>query len=105
MTQLDEQDSARWWGSVSIFFLFLFLFFLGLHPQHMEVPRLGLESELQLLAYVTATAMPAPSRACDLYHSSQQCWVLNPLSEARIEPATSWFLVRFVSAVPSWELP
>ena len=30
--------------------------FLGLHPQHMEVPRLRVQSELQLLAYATATA-------------------------------------------------
>ena len=38
-------------------FLFLFLFFfLGLHPWHMEVPRLGVKSELQLPAYTTATA-------------------------------------------------
>ena len=33
------------------FFLFLFFFFfLGLHLWHMEVPRLGAEWELQLLA-------------------------------------------------------
>ena len=30
---------------------FSFLFFLGLHPRHMEVPRLGVGLELQLLAY------------------------------------------------------
>jgi len=34
-------------------------FFLGPHPQHMEVPRLGAESELQLLA------MPQP-RQCQI---------------------------------------
>ena len=27
-----------------------FLVFLGLHPQHMEIPRLGVKSELQLTA-------------------------------------------------------
>ena len=37
-----------------------FFVFLGLHPRHMEVPRLGLKSELQLLAYTTATATPDP---------------------------------------------
>jgi len=37
--------------------LFFFFLLLGLHLQHMEVPRLGVESELQLLAYTTATAM------------------------------------------------
>ena len=26
----------------------IFFCFLGLHPQHIEVPRLGVESELQL---------------------------------------------------------
>ena len=50
---------------------------------HMEVPRLGAELELQLLAYTTATASQEPSPICDLYHSSQQCWILNPLSESR----------------------
>ena len=32
----------------------------------MEVPRLGVEPELQLLAYTTATAMLDPSHICDL---------------------------------------
>ena len=36
------------------------LIFLGLHQRHMEVPALGVELELQLLAYTTATAMPDP---------------------------------------------
>ena len=49
----------------------------------MEVPKLGVESELQLLAYTTATAMPDPSRVCDLHHSPWQRRILNPLSEAR----------------------
>ena len=38
--------------------LFLGVFsplFLGLHLQHMEVPSLGVNSELQLPAYTTAT--------------------------------------------------
>ena len=49
----------------------------------MEVPRVGVELELQLPAYVTATATPNPSHICDLHHSSRQRWILNPLSEAR----------------------
>jgi len=65
------------------FFFFVFCLFLGLHPRHMEVPRLGVESELLLPAYTTATAMPDPSRIFDLHHSSQQHLILNPLSEAR----------------------
>ena len=49
----------------------------------MEVPRLGVESELQMSAYTTATAMPDRTCICDLYHSSWQCQILNPLGEAR----------------------
>lgn len=40
--------------------LFLFWSFLGPHLRHTEVPKLGVESELQLPAYTTATAMPDP---------------------------------------------
>ena len=38
----------------------------------MEVSSLGVESELQLLAYTTATATWDLSHIFDLYHSSQQ---------------------------------
>ena len=64
-------------------YLFFSFCFLGLHLWHMEVSRLGVESELQLLACTTATATQDPSCICDLHHSSQQCQILNPLSEAR----------------------
>ena len=59
------------------------LFFLGPYLRHMEVPRLGVESELQLPAYTTATATSDPSSICDLHRSSWQHRILNPLSEAR----------------------
>ena len=49
----------------------------------MEVPRLGVQSELQPLAYTRATAMRDPNHVCDLHHSSQQCGILNLLSKAR----------------------
>ena len=60
-------------------FLFFYFFF---HSWHVEVPRLGVKSELQLPAYTTATAMQNLSRICDLYHSSRQHQILNPLSKA-----------------------
>ena len=45
----------------SVFLFSLFLSFLGeTHPWHMEVPRLGVESELQLPTYATATATLHP---------------------------------------------
>ena len=49
----------------------------------MEVPRLGVESELQLPAYTTATATGDPSHVYDLHHSSGHRRILNPLNKAR----------------------
>ena len=63
--------------------LLLFFVFLGPYPWHMEVPRLGVESELLLLAYATATATPDLSCVCDPHHRPWQCGILNPLSKAR----------------------
>ena len=60
-----------------------FLFFLRPHSWHMEIPRLGVELEQQPLAYATATATWDPSFVCNLHHSSQQGWILNPLIGAR----------------------
>ena len=80
--------------------IFFFFCFLGPHPQHMEVPRLGVKSDLQLPAYTTATATRDPSCVFDLHHSSQQHRILNLLSEARDQ---TWVLrdtVRFDSAEP-----
>ena len=49
--------------SAKFMFSFFFLFFfclLGLHMQHIEIPRLGVQSELQLPAYSIVTATPDP---------------------------------------------
>ena len=66
-------------------FIFYFFVFLGPHHRHMEVPRLGVKSELQLPAYTTAaaTAMPDRNRVCNLHHSSWQHQIRNQLIEAR----------------------
>jgi len=60
-----------------------FIFFLGPRLQHTQVPWLGVELELQLLAYTTATAMQDPSHIWDLHHSLQQHQIPNPLSKAK----------------------
>ena len=62
---------------------FFFFWVSGPYLRHMEVPRVGVKWELQLLAYATATATPDPSLSWDLHHSSRQCQILNPLSKAR----------------------
>ena len=66
-------------------FFFFFFCFLGPYLRHVETPRLGVKSELQLPAYATVTAAAASdlSRIFNLFHSPRQRQILNPLSEAR----------------------
>ena len=45
------------YNGVYIFFCLFVFCFLGPHLQPVEVPRLGVPSELQLPAYTTATAV------------------------------------------------
>ena len=84
---------------------FLFSLLLGLHLWHMEITRLGVQSELQLPAYTTATATSDLSCICNLHHSSWQCQILNPLNEARDRTPNLEVLVGFISTVPQQELP
>ena len=79
---------------------FFFSFFLGPHLQHMEVPRLGVESEL-----VAAGRHHSHSNARSEPHL-QPTPQLTATHWARpgIKPATSWFLVGCGSAAPWQEL-
>ena len=73
-----------------LFLFFFFLFFLGRYLQHMEVSRLGIRASIRAadIRLVSELQLPAmttkdQNHVCDLYHSSRQHWILNPLSEAR----------------------
>ena len=57
----------------------------GPHPQYMEVPTLGAESELELPAYT-----PAHGNAGSLTHRARP----------GIKPASSWTLVGFITTEP-----
>ena len=57
---------------------------------HTEVPRLGVKSEMQLLAYAMATTDLCC--ICDLCCSFQELQILNQLSETSILMNTSWVL-------------
>ena len=70
-------------SSRTLCWVYFFPLFFGSHLQYMEVPRLGVKSELQLPAYTTATATSDPSCVCNIHHSSQQHRNLKPLREAR----------------------
>ena len=64
-------------------YFFSVFVFSGPHLWHIEVPRLGVQSQLQLPACATATATRDPGLICDPHHGSWQCRILNPLSKAR----------------------
>ena len=49
----------------------------------MEFPKLGVETELQLSAYLIARGTQDLSRVCNLHHNSQQHQILNPLGKSR----------------------
>ena len=72
----------------------------------MEVPRLGVKSDLQLPACPTVTVTWDLSHICDLHCSSRQHRILNPLSESRertrVLMDSSWVLNPL--SPNSWEL-
>ena len=76
---------------------FFFFVFSRLYSQHIEVPRLGVEMELQLLA-CHSHGDTGSEPICDLCHSLQQHQILNPLSKARdCEPIYHEHYVRFLT--------
>ena len=72
----------------------------------MEVPRLGVELELELPAYTTTivTATRDLNQICYLHHSSRQCQILHPLSCPGIKPTSLWMLVRLITTEPQQKL-
>ena len=72
-----------------LFFMFFLFCFFRATPWHMEVPRLGVKSELQQPAYTTA-------------HSNTRS--LTHWARPAIKTASSWILVRFVSTEAQWKL-
>ena len=88
------------WGQNKIY-MDLFICFLGLHLGTWRFPGQGSNQSYSCRPTATATAMDDRSR------SSQQRWILNPLSEARDRThhlmVTSW--IRFcwaMTGTPIW---
>ena len=79
----ETQNCIRTHKITLLGFYFILFCFLGPHPRHMEVPRLGGQLELQLWVYARATATKDPNHIYSLHHSSRQCWIFNPLSKTR----------------------
>ena len=85
-------------------FCFTLFCFLGLHLQHVEVPRRGVQLELQMPVSTTATATWDPSHVCNLHHGSWPRRILNPLSEARDGACVLVVTGQGVTAEPQREL-
>ena len=92
---------------IIFFLLFIFLFiFLGLHPWHMEVPRLGVKSELQLLglchSHSNARSKPYlwPTPTAHGNTRSLTHW-----AGLGIKPPYSWILGMFVNCWATTETP
>ena len=75
-----------------LFFFFFFLVFLGPHPRHMEVPRLGVKWGLKPLAYTTATAMRIWTKSATYSTAHGNVRSLTHGVRPRMEPTshTSW---------------
>ena len=87
------------WSVIFENLFFLFSFFLLFRPApaaYMEVPRLGVRSELQLLVYTTAA-----SATYTTAHGNTRS--LTHWARPGMEPTSSWILVGFISAVPQHE--
>ena len=68
------------------FYYYYFLSFwhlLGHSRGTWRFPGQGSNRSCSCQAYATATPTQDPIHVCNLHHSSQQRWILNPLSEAR----------------------
>ena len=76
------------WFFNCFFFFFLFLFLFTASP--MACGRSWARGWIGAAAEAyTSQARPDLSCLCDLCHSSWRCCILNPLSEARIDPTSS----------------
>ena len=66
-----------------LFFLFLSFFFFRAALTAYGGSRLEVRSELQPLAYVTATALQDPNHVYNLHHTLWHRQILNPPNKAR----------------------
>ena len=68
-------------STIYVYKIYIYIYFRAA-PEAYRGSRLGVKSEMELLAYATATAMQDLSHVTELHHSLWQCRILNPLSEA-----------------------
>ena len=107
-TQVPSLALAQWVKRFSILFIYLFLFFffpfvfLGLLLRHMELPRLGSNQSYSHRPTPQQHGIQAESATYTTAHGNASS--LTHWARPVTEPATSWFLVGFVSVVPRQEI-
>ena len=91
---------------IFFFFFFFFFFFLSLGPhlQPLEVPRLGVESELQLPVCATAIATQILAMSATYTTAHDNAGSLTHWAGPGIEPSFSWILDEFIYTEPQREL-
>ena len=85
--------------------LFLLLFFLRAALGAYEIPRLGVESELQLLAYTPATTHSIWTASVSYTTPHNNGGSLTHWAGPGIKPMSSWILDRFVIPELQQEFP
>ena len=82
-----------------------FFVFLGLHPWHMEVPRLGVNRNCS--CWPTPQPQQLGIQATSETHTTTHSKAGSPTHwvRSRIKTASPWMLVRLASAEPRRELP
>ena len=92
-------------GTNNHFFFFFGFFFLVPHLQHMEVPRLGVESELQLLAEPQPQQLGIQAASINYTTAHGNIRSLTYWVRPGIELSSSWIINGFINAEPRRELP
>ena len=85
-------------SQLNIFFYFFLLFFLELHLWHMEVPKLGVELELQLLVYGQPQQSGIQATSVTYTTARGNAGSLTHLERPGIEHASSWILAGFLTS-------
>ena len=83
---------------------FFFFFFFRTAPTTYGGSQARAHTGAAAEAYATATATPDLSRILDLYCSSRQHQILNPLNRARDQTRVLMDIVRFITAELQQEL-
>ena len=76
-----------------IIIIIIIICFLGPHLWHMEIPSLGVKSELQLSAYTTATATRDPTLSVTYTTAPGNAGSLTHLLRPGIELSSLWIQV------------